>query len=605
MAKKEKATKTTDKILDNSTDESEIASKIVERFKKAETAQDSLFKKFDRFYKAYRCYVKDSIYPWRSKVFDPVVFYAIETLIPQVMNRDPKLLALPREESDIEKAKVVEELLDYQWNNPAFEDSMYVRLSRFLREVFICGTSVAKIPWKYQQRLVKGREYQTDTVSGESLGHKESMKNKVIFDDPNFEHIDIFDFFIDPLAETLDNARYIIHRKYVTLSELEESNKGRGVEVYKNLDQLKGKEGSYDDSTYKINRLDVIGTNNSYAQTSKDGKIEILEYWENDKVCTIANKSVVIRLQPNPFWHGKKPFVVMVDHAQPHSFWGVGEIEPVEREQHAINDLINQRLDNVSLILNGMNIVSRIANIDEDELVSQPGGIIHTNDINGIRPLIIPNITSLQESEQLRASIERTLGVSGYSAGTPQASSDQTRGTATGILAIQKAAATRYGHKLHIFEEMVIKRIGQFWIELDQQFIEEDRVIRIVGKGGNIEFKQIKRDDIQGDFDVVPEAGSTEPLDKEAQRQRFAAFMAQVAKMPPDQVKINWQAVVKEMGEEFDIKNVDDLVEFPEPQPALPPEMGTEGLPQEGQQVNQSPMPPQAMQQIPNNLIGG
>ena len=89
---------------------------------------------------------------------------------------------------------------------------------------------------------------------------------------------------------------------------------------------------------------------------------------------------------------------------------------------------------------------------------------------------------------------------------------------------------------------------------------------------------------------MVPEAGSTEPLDKESQRQRFAAFMAQVAKMPPDQVKINWQAVIKEMGEEFDIKNIDDLVEFPQEQ--LPPE-GMQG------------MPPEAQEQLPSNLMGG
>ena len=161
MARKERKIKKleseSDKILDSANDESELAAKIVERFRKADTAQDSLFKKFDRFYKAYRCYVNDSIYPWRSKVFDPVTFYAIETLIPQLMNRNPKLLALPRDETDIDKAKTVEKLLDYQWNNPAFGESMYVRLSRFLREVLICGTAVAKVPWKYQQRLIKSR----------------------------------------------------------------------------------------------------------------------------------------------------------------------------------------------------------------------------------------------------------------------------------------------------------------------------------------------------------------------------------------------------------------------------------------------------------------
>ena len=60
------------------------------------------------------------------------------------------------------------------------------------------------------------------------------------------------------------------------------------------------------------------------------------------------------------------------------------------------------------------------------------------------------------------------------------------------------------------------------------------------------------------------------------------------------------------MGEEFDIKNVDDLVEFPQEQaPQLPEGMPQEGLPPEGMQGIPQGIPQGLENQMPSNLTGG
>ena len=35
--------------------------------------------------------------------------------------------------------------------------------------------------------------------------------------------------------------------------------------------------------------------------------VEVLEYWTPERVITVANRNVVLRDRPNPFWHGRLP----------------------------------------------------------------------------------------------------------------------------------------------------------------------------------------------------------------------------------------------------------------------------------------------------------
>ncbi|MDO1767767.1 hypothetical protein Q2354_28065, partial [Escherichia coli] len=43
-------------------------------------------------------------------------------------------------------------------------------------------------------------------------------------------------------------------------------------------------------------------------------QVEILEYWEQDRLIVIANRSVVLRDTPNPFNHKQIPFVELDDY---------------------------------------------------------------------------------------------------------------------------------------------------------------------------------------------------------------------------------------------------------------------------------------------------
>ena len=102
--------------------------------------------------------------------------------------------------------------------------------------------------------------------------------------------------------------------------------------------------------TAKKERLDLIGEGaTEYTAEELEKAVELLEYWEDDRVVTIANRAVIIREAKNPFYHGKKPFVHIINNVVPHEFYGLGEVEPLERLQHELNAKRNQRLDAVNL----------------------------------------------------------------------------------------------------------------------------------------------------------------------------------------------------------------------------------------------------------------
>ena len=137
----------------------------------------------------------------------------------------------------------------------------------------------------------------------------------------------------------------------------------------------------------------------------------------------------------------------------------------------------NQRMDNASLILNRMWLVANGAGVDEDELVSDVGGVIHTDKIEGVQPLYPPEIpnSSYREETLIKADIQQTTGITDYTKGV--ASDALANETATGISMMQEAGNARIKLKMMNIE-MGIREIGKLFISLNKQFIDEETVIK-------------------------------------------------------------------------------------------------------------------------------
>ena len=304
-----------------------LAKEIVNKYTHSLTWRQPFKEKWDRFYKMYRSYLDDTNYPWQSNVWVPYSFSTVETLAPRMVARRPQIDVMPREAADEEYAEIQSKLIDFEWEAMNADDIM----EDAVKSQLMYGTAIIKVFWKTETAEVVKKEPVDETFP--ELGIVEEEVEETTFDGPEIELIDLYDFFWDPRAIDIESSRWVAHRMYRGLDHLKELQK-QGV--YKNISLLENAAIVSDDDQ-KAQRRGVLGVAvPDSLEANEEGKqmIELIEYWENDRVVTVANRSIVVRDEPNPYRHGKKPFVRIVDQSVPHEFLGIGELEPIETLQY-------------------------------------------------------------------------------------------------------------------------------------------------------------------------------------------------------------------------------------------------------------------------------
>lgn len=488
----------------------QLATDIVTKYLHSRTWRNPMKQRWDRLYAIYRTSLEETAYPWQSNIFVPYSFSTIETVAPRMLNAKPQIDTMPRQPDDVPYAKTMNNLLDFEWEMMGMDEV----LADAVKEMLIYGTTIFKVFWLNEDTTKTKRVNVDDAFPDLGLVEDEVTEN--VYDAPVVENIDLYDFFWDTRAIDIEDARWCVHRMYRTYEHLEEQQK-QGI--YKNVKLLEDMKTELIDDE-KANRRRTMGLSMPVDIEESEGKqmVELLEYWEDDRVVTVANREIVIRDEKNPYRHGRKPFVKMVDQNVPHEFAGIGELEPIETLQYELNSRRNQRLDNVTLALNRMWIISTSAGVDEDELVSDAGGVIHTTDINGIKEIHMPDVTasSYKEEVEVKADIQQATGVSDFTRGV--GSESLGNDTATGISLIQEAGNSRFKLKIRNMEQ-ALKKIGRFMVDLNEQFMSEEKIIRVMGDEG-AEFLTIRPEDMQGNLDVRVEAGSSMPSNEAVRRKQ-------------------------------------------------------------------------------------
>ena len=94
-------------------------------------------------------------YPYMARLFIPYSFTSVETTIPRIMSAifssDPIIAVKPRIEDDVENAKTMEQLLNYQIE----QMNLFNTSIPLLKDACITGTLISKIDWKKESRTKK------------------------------------------------------------------------------------------------------------------------------------------------------------------------------------------------------------------------------------------------------------------------------------------------------------------------------------------------------------------------------------------------------------------------------------------------------------------
>lgn len=484
------------------------------------TTQDEVWK---RSYNNWRGILDQSLYPWRSKLFIPWSFTVIETIIPKIFAREPKWRAVSRDpvstiptepvavggflRSTPDQASVINNLLTYQWQRAGMRLKMY----DYIKDSLMFSKGYVKVGWKFQR---KTKTYMEPVVGkNDEITFEERKKNELEHDDPCIDIIDPYDIYVDPDATCLEDAAYVIHRKTVALDEVKDNPN------YHNVGKIKSASNNqYDDKQARYN-------DNVPQKDKHKDDVEILEYWgADDRLIVVANKSVVLRDTPNPYNHKKIPFVELDDYRDPHRYYGQSELSVIDPLQREVNSIRNQRRDYDNLALNPVVRMVPGTLRNPNSAVMAPGNVWMVSDLASMDVFQLPLLqgAATDIEQQTVADIKRTVAIDEMQIGllpeNPQ------RRSATEVVTAQSMAGKRFAVKIALLEEAV-KKIGQQVFALNQQFLDRERVIQIVGERGAQEWVKLGPEDVRGDYFIDIEAGSMLPKDEIAARQEAVQLL--------------------------------------------------------------------------------
>ena len=506
-------------------------------------AENDTTKKFETFNDC------DEIYHGRGKrqignsqIHNPYSWANVETITPRMVSKRPTVIFRPRENYDQGQSEIMQSIHDYWWE----KDRVFNKVVSWVKDSLTYGTGIVKVYWNTEKETVKSYQYDEtgNPLVDENGEYVEEETEITTFDDPTLENVNIYDFFVDPRATSIQTAEWAIHRFHKTIDELKESG------LYKNLNKLE------DYLTNKTERSDSDKKRHEHAFGSQGeddstvDKVEVLEMWDKNGMTVLGARNVVIREKERPFWHGRIPFVRLVDHLVSQEFYGKGEVEPVIKLQHALNTIQNQSIDNKTQSL--MPMWKIYGEIDENELIARPNGVVHMTSATDIaEKLESQDMTrnAVEEMSNVKSDIQQALGIYDYTKGAESGVNK----TATGIGLVQEAANARFAHKIQLLEES-LKEMGTLVISLYQQFMTSERVIRVVGKNGE-DYVRLKPQDIAGNYDIDVESGSTRPINKEAERQDIVNLKQLMGDIQDPEFQMELD---KKILDKYDMKDLED-----------------------------------------------
>jgi hypothetical protein len=603
--------------------------KYMERIESSENWRDKNYKPiWERCYKRYRNHVDPILdsngkeVKDRSNISIPYTFTQVETILPRLVESlfaaRPYVTVKGREEMDQIAAENMETLLDYQMNERMdMQDIFHLGL----KGMCIYGTAVAFTGWKYKERTsikrVQAQVYEIDPETDEPIIDPNTMEliplmdedtpimdwqeeevNEIEYDDPEVKFLDLGLFYVDTNATDIEDSRYCGHSCYMTKAEIDAlAETDDDIEInWKEIPKDSKK------NTARNQRMSSVGLGSGADENihdDEDALYEVHYYFEDNKEVLIINREYLAKDSTSRFHHRKKPYVKDVYTEVPHEFYGMGVVEVIEDLQDELNAERNMRIDYRAMSMRRMWKVKKGSMAASQNLTWRQNGRIYVESEDELEVLEAPDGAlsgSFNQESTIKQDMRDTSGAHDVVMGTSGGSS-----TATETMTKDNNASMRFKLVISSIEKRLLVGIATFMIQLNQQFIDNERVMRIVGEQGD-QWIEMAPEDIQGEFDLVAAGSSVEPMaNKEAYKQRMVELYSIAANDPFMQQFPQYRRnLLKKVYEAFDIKNFDDLLPSDEElMMQQPPPMGAPNVPQMGGGSNTSMMQEQGLNVIP------
>lgn len=409
-------------------------------------------------------------------------------IAPELMDPEPKLNFRPVEISDGKLSDVLKALTRVQFA----QDHFVSKQPASVHDAGIYGLAVFKVHWHQRAKTLKVRDAKNILNRVMNRGVTFSTKQVISENRPSALYVDPYDFFWDPACTSDQNWRYVFHRTYMTKSEmLQWQKKG----VFKNVEKACS-------ASDELSRRSPTEKDEEADARRKD-KYEVFEGWFDDGTRMMMCGKELLHDDINPYNHGDIPFVTWSTQPRERSLVGESEMENIEDLQQAVWLKDNQRIDAVNYSMFGVLLID--PNIpDAKNLKLEPGKIIRApmgarfEQVRFDPAQYIP----FSETENYLAAIDAMTGYNSVLDGSNPGGMDRVTAT-VGTIADEASTLRRAMKKLQF--RLAIAKIAKMWVQLDNQFLSEYELHRILGDSV-IDYKPIPVEEIPMFLDVIPEA---------------------------------------------------------------------------------------------------
>lgn len=473
-------------------------------------------------FKAYNAIRTRRGYAGVADDFIPEVFSIVESLKAAIAGSKPTFKYMPLDEEQEQDTEILNALVEYYWSL----NNMTEKMLNWVGDMIIYGNGVFMVSW--------------DTTQ------------------PTIAHIPLSDFFVDPTGTHLNRpeergyAKFAGYRYLSSLSQLKakkmfDIKTGELVPMYKNLDQVDGsKVADEQDDTDKSRKEQLLGS--TLGKDAANKQIEIIEYYSAKKKIIIANRSVVIYDDVNPFHRAEKkvtdivlvngqpqeskhtvpgiqgflPFAILRNYTDSNLFYARGDVEVLIPMQEALNDTSSQKRDNLAYALNNMwQIDPRFKHLAE-QIESMPGAVFPIPK-GALTPIDKQDVSPAADTEISRLT-QAMRTASAADAAVQGVSQKFSRTTATEISAQLNQASTRFTTKIQNLEDEGFAQLARILYKCIQIFVTKEIAVRITGKTGT-KWKDYNPDRFTGEYQprVILEATARAEASQMAQSTQVLA----------------------------------------------------------------------------------
>lgn len=381
----------------------------------------------------------------------------------------------------------------------------------------LLGTGYVEAPYLYK--------------TGWQVGQDGQRYKAVLERRPDCKSVNFFEVFPHPAKLSVDDGLPLIRRRYVDAEYIKAMASNPAAKFTKLKEAL--------DSDLSEPRKDI---EQNMSDKRKRDEYELLEYWgpwddtyEKDNEVTqriavpywiqVINRKVLVRGVENPYNFQHAPYCkINMFPADKPSWWGVGTGQAGMPTQDRLNKIVNQRLDNVDLVMNKQGCYNgNDPLINAKKLqVSQPGLWHAVSDtVSSLKWMDTPDVTasSYKEEELAKADYREATGASSPLMPTDQNQHD----TASGLNLLQGAAGIRFRPVLKKIETDFIADLASMFLSNLQQFMNAPEWMQLVTDDGRSQPILITPEELQGKATIIP-TGISETLNKETQIAQLLRF---------------------------------------------------------------------------------